>query len=71
MPDASPLQFPQYEAPRPRGIPLMDDPGQAKMMTKMIKMRLKLPKRGLHSTAGKATSVKLPKAHRYRKERDL
>jgi hypothetical protein len=49
----------------------MDDPGQAKMMTKMIKMRLKLPKRGLHSTAGKATSVKLPKAHRYRKERDL
>jgi hypothetical protein len=49
----------------------MDDPRQAKMMTKMLKMRLKLPKRGLRSNAGKATSVKLPKIHRYRKERDL
>jgi hypothetical protein len=71
MPEASPIQFPYYEAPRPRGIPLMDDPRQAKVLNKMLKMRLKLPKRGLRSHAGKATSVKLPKVHRYRKERDL
>jgi hypothetical protein len=49
----------------------MDDPRQAKVLNKMLKMRLKLPKRGLRSHAGKATSVKLPKVHRYRKERDL
>lgn len=71
MPDASPIQFPHYEAPKPHGIPLMDDPRQARMLNKMVKMRLKLPKRGLRSRSGKATSVKLPKVHRYRKERDL
>jgi hypothetical protein len=71
MPSETPIQFPHYEVPHPRGIPLMDDPRQARMMTKMLKMRLKLPKRGLRSNAGKGTSVKLPKVHRYRKERDL
>ena len=71
MPIETPIQFPHYEVPHPRGIPLMDDPRQAKVLNKMLKMRLKLPKPGLRSKAGKATSVKLPKVHRYRKERDL
>jgi hypothetical protein len=70
MPAQTP-QFPHYEPPTLRGIPLMDNPGQGKPMAKMIKRMLKLPKRGLRSTSSKSSSVKLPKAHRYRKERDL
>ena len=70
MPSETPSQFPHYEAPiYPRGIPIAEQ-GQGKPMAKLVKRMMKLPKRG-RSTSSKSTSVKLPKAHRYSKKKDL
>ena len=71
MPDETPIQFPHYEQPvHPKGIPIMWDAKQGKPFTKLIKNMLKLPRRG-RSTSSKSSSVKLPKAHRYKKKKDL
>ena len=71
MPDQTPQQFPHYDPPvYPKGM-VVDDYGGGKPFNKLIKRMMKMPKRGSRSASSKRNSVKLPKAHRYSKERDL
>jgi len=71
MPAETPQQFPHYEPPiNPKGM-VVADYGGGKPFNKLIKRMMKMPKRGTRSANSKRSSVKLPKAHRYKKERDL
>lgn len=71
MPDTTPKQFPHYDPPvYPKGMVVAGTVGR-NPFTKLIKRMMKMPKRGTRSATSKRSSVKLPKPHRYKKERDL